>query len=179
MRTNLRLLPFLMLTAALAFKLGVGSPSTAQAGAPAVNACGCYRDSAGSCYCGKKAGACVCPGECEPRGCEEKRIKAMEKEVEAEAKRAREIEKKQQDERAERERKENAPPPPAPGEMEEENDSAPEASKVGKENDYDDDDDDKPKKKLSSKESSNSKKKGKIEKASHKEKKAESAGSNG
>ncbi|HEX2658902.1 MAG TPA: hypothetical protein VHU40_11545 [Polyangia bacterium] len=174
MRTDLRLLPFLMLTAALAFKLGVGSTSTAQAGAPAVNACGCYRDSAGSCYCGKKAGACTCPGECEPKGCEEKRIKAMEKEIEVEAKRAREIEKKQQDERAERERKENAPPP---GEADDENDGAAEASKAGKENDYEDDDD-KPKKKLSSKESGN-KKKGKIEKASHKEKKAESAGSNG
>lgn len=174
MRTDLRLLPFLMLTAALAFKLGVGSTSTAQAGAPAVNACGCYRDSTGSCYCGKKAGACACPGECEPKGCEEKRIKAMEKEIEAEAKHAREVEKKQQDERAERERKENAPPP---GEVDEENDGAPEASKVGKENDYADDDDDKPKKKLSSKESS--KKKGKIEKASHKEKKAESSGTNG
>ena len=111
MRTNLKLLPFLMLTAALAFKLGAGR-TTAQAGTPSVNACGCYRDSAGSCYCGKKAGSCVCPGECEPKGCEEKRIKAMEKEVAAEAKRAREMEKKQQDEQAERERKENAPPPP-------------------------------------------------------------------
>ena len=177
MRTNLRLLPFLMLTAALAFKLGVGNTSTAQAGAPALNACGCYRDSVGSCYCGKKAGACACPGECEPKGCEEKRIKAMDKEIEAEAKRARELEKKQQDERAERERKENAPPPPAPGEMDDANDSAPEASKIGKENDDDEDEDEKPKKKLSSKDKE--KKKGKIEKASHKEKKTEAAGSNG
>jgi len=174
MRTNLRLLPFLMLTAALAFKLGVGSTSTAQAGAPALNACGCYRDSVGSCYCGKKAGACACPGECEPKGCEEKRIKAMEKEIEAEAKHARELEKKQQDERAERERKENAPPPPAPGEMDEGDENAAEASKVGKEGDDDDDEDEKPKKKISSKD----KKKGKIEKASHKEKKSGS-GSNG
>jgi hypothetical protein len=174
MRTNLRLLPFLMLTAALAFKLGVGSPSTAQAGAPAVNACGCYRDSVGSCYCGKKAAQCVCPGECEPKGCEEKRIKAMDKEVEAEAKRAREIEKKQQDERAERERKENAPPPPAPGEMEEA-DTGPEASKIGKEGDDEDDEDEKPKKKVGS----NNKKKGKSEKASHTKDKKADTGSNG
>jgi hypothetical protein len=176
MRTNLRLLPFLMLTAALAFKLGVGTTSTAQAGAPALNACGCYRDSVGSCYCGKKAGACACPGECEPKGCEEKRIKAMDKEIQAEAKRAREIEKKQQDERAERERKENAPPPLAPGEMDDGNDNGgAEASKIGKEGDDDEDEDEKPSKK---KISSASKKKGKIEKASHKEKKAQS-GSNG
>jgi hypothetical protein len=175
MRTNLRLLPFLMLTAALAFKLGVGSTSTAQAGAPAVNACGCYRDSVGSCYCGKKAGQCVCPGECEPKGCEEKRVKAMEKEIEVEAKRARELEKKQQDERAERERKENAPPPPAPGEEEANSDTGPEASKIGKEND-DDDDDEKPAKK---KIGSNSKKKGKSEKASHTKDKKADTGSNG
>ena len=170
MRTNLKLLPFLMLTAALAFKLGAGR-TTAQAGTPSVNACGCYRDSAGSCYCGKKAGSCVCPGECEPKGCEEKRIKAMEKEVAAEAKRAREMEKKQQDEQAERERKENAPPPPAPGEEEASTDAGPEASKVGKEGDDDEDEDDKPKKKMG-------KKKSKLEKASHKDKKA-ATGSNG
>jgi len=176
MRTNLRLLPFLMLTAALAFKLGVGATSPAQAGAPSVNACGCYRDSVGSCYCGKKAGKCVCPGECEPKGCEEKRIKSMEKEIEIEAKRAREIEKKQQDERAEQERKANAPPPPAPGEMEDAEDTGAEASKVGKESDGEDDEDQKPSKR---KISSNNKKKGKMEKASHTKEKKPDTGSNG
>ena len=40
------------------------------------NACGCYRDSTGSCFCGKKKGKCACPGECEPKGCEEKRAKS-------------------------------------------------------------------------------------------------------
>jgi len=54
---------------------------------PKPNACGCYRDTTGACYCGKK-GACVCPGECEPKGCEEKRAKQLEKEIAAETKKA-------------------------------------------------------------------------------------------
>jgi hypothetical protein len=59
-----------------------------------VNACGCYKDGAGACFCGKK-GACACPGECEPKGCEEKRNKEIEKEVAAETKKAAEADKKQ------------------------------------------------------------------------------------
>jgi len=62
--------------------------------AKTVNACGCYADSAGRCFCGRK-GKCACPGECEPKGCEEKRAKEMEKEVAAETKKAAEAEKKQ------------------------------------------------------------------------------------
>jgi len=54
---------------------------------PKPNACGCYRDTTGACFCGKK-GACVCPGECEPKGCEEKRAKQLEKEIAAETKKA-------------------------------------------------------------------------------------------
>jgi len=54
---------------------------------PKLNACGCYRDTTGACYCGKK-GACVCPGDCEPKGCEEKRAKQLEKEIAAETKKA-------------------------------------------------------------------------------------------
>lgn len=73
-----------------------GSESAAPAAGAKVNACGCYRDATGSCFCGKK-GKCVCPGECEPKGCDEKRAKEMEKEVEAEIKRAKETEKKQRD----------------------------------------------------------------------------------
>jgi hypothetical protein len=113
MRSSLRLLPLLALTAALAFKLGGAGPvsAVAEAADPQVNACGCYRDSVGSCYCGKKPGKCVCPGECEPKGCEEKRAKELDKEIEAEARRAREADKKQQEEQAERKRKEEAPPP--------------------------------------------------------------------
>ena len=69
-------------------------------GAPAagpkrdVNACGCYKDGAGACFCGKK-GKCACPGDCEPKGCEEKRNKEIQKEVAAETKKAHEADKKQ------------------------------------------------------------------------------------
>jgi hypothetical protein len=59
-----------------------------------VNACGCYKDAAGACFCGKK-GKCACPGECEPKGCEEKRNKAIEKEVAAETKKAHEADQKE------------------------------------------------------------------------------------
>lgn len=113
MRSLLRLLPLLALIGALAFKLGGYAPTSAVAEAadPQLNACGCYRDAVGSCYCGKKAGKCVCPGECEPKGCEEKRAKELDKEIEAEARRAREADKKQQEEQAEKKRKEEAPPP--------------------------------------------------------------------
>ena len=52
-----------------------------------VNACGCRKDSAGLCYCDRKA-KCGCPGECEPKGCEEKRDKQLEKEIELETKKA-------------------------------------------------------------------------------------------
>jgi hypothetical protein len=51
------------------------------------NACGCYQTDGGSCYCDKKA-KCGCPGECEPKGCEEKRQKQLDKEVHEETKRA-------------------------------------------------------------------------------------------
>jgi hypothetical protein len=66
---------------------GVGArPAFAEAGNK-PNACGCYRDSSGSCFCGKK-GKCACPGECEPKGCEEKRAKELDKEIAAETKKA-------------------------------------------------------------------------------------------
>lgn len=69
-----------------------------------VNACGCYSDGANNCFCGRK-GKCDCPGECEPKGCEDKRAKAMEKEVAAETKRAAEADKKQKQKSAEAEKK--------------------------------------------------------------------------
>jgi hypothetical protein len=59
-----------------------------------VNACGCYKDTAGACFCGRK-GKCSCPGDCEPKGCEEKRAKEMQKEINAETKKAAEADKKQ------------------------------------------------------------------------------------
>jgi hypothetical protein len=60
-----------------------------------VNACGCYADGAGRCFCGKGKGKCACPGECEPKGCEEKRAKELDKEIAAETKKAAEADKKQ------------------------------------------------------------------------------------
>jgi hypothetical protein len=51
------------------------------------NRCGCYRSDTGSCYCDKKA-ACGCPGDCEPKGCEEARDRALQREIEAETRKA-------------------------------------------------------------------------------------------
>jgi hypothetical protein len=74
-------------------KKKAAAPAAAAAhGKP--NACGCYKDAAGACLCGKK-GKCGCSGDCEPRGCEEKRAKDMEREIKAETKRAQDAEKRQ------------------------------------------------------------------------------------
>src|SRR5450432_3996083 len=54
--------------------------------APARNNCGCYKDGA-TCFCDKKA-KCGCPGDCEPKGCEEQRDKELQKEIDAETKKA-------------------------------------------------------------------------------------------
>jgi hypothetical protein len=51
------------------------------------NRCGCYRDTTGACFCEKKA-TCGCPGDCEPRGCEEKRDRELQKQIQEETKRA-------------------------------------------------------------------------------------------
>jgi hypothetical protein len=51
------------------------------------NRCGCYRDTTGACFCEKKA-ACGCPGDCEPRGCEEKRDRELQKQIQEETKKA-------------------------------------------------------------------------------------------
>jgi hypothetical protein len=56
------------------------------------NACGCYQTDSGACICDKKA-KCGCPGSCEPQGCEERRDKALQKEIELETKKAREADK--------------------------------------------------------------------------------------
>ena len=54
------------------------------------NKCGCYRDEgAGTCYCDKKA-KCGCPGECEPKGCEEQRTRELQKQIDAETRKAEE-----------------------------------------------------------------------------------------
>lgn len=71
---------------AILFLLGAtGRPTLAVA--EEANACGCYRESTGSCLCTKVA-KCGCPGECEPMGCEEKRAKLLEREIQAETKKA-------------------------------------------------------------------------------------------
>jgi hypothetical protein len=107
-----RVLPVLVATGIGGYALGMWSAggvggTVVQAANPPVNACGCYRDTTGACYCGKK-GKCDCPGDCEPKGCEEKRAKEMEKEVVAETKRARDAEKKQKDEAEEKRKKAEA-----------------------------------------------------------------------
>jgi hypothetical protein len=54
------------------------------------NHCGCYRDTTGACFCEKKA-SCGCPGECEPRGCEEKRDRELQRQIQEETKKAQAI----------------------------------------------------------------------------------------
>lgn len=85
----------------------VASPARAAEPGEGVNACGCRKDSAGSCYCDRKA-KCGCPGECEPKGCEEKRAKQLEKEIELETKKAEAAGRK---ERAAEAGEDRAPPP--------------------------------------------------------------------
>jgi hypothetical protein len=58
----------------------------AAGAAPERNNCGCYKDGA-TCFCDKKA-KCGCPGDCEPKGCEEQRDKELQKEIDAETKKA-------------------------------------------------------------------------------------------
>ena len=72
---------------ALVLLLGGGS-------AVAANKCGCTRnESNNTCSC-SKAAKCGCPGDCEPKGCEEKREAQMKKEIEAETKKAAEADRK-------------------------------------------------------------------------------------
>ena len=70
-----------------------------------VNACGCFADTQGNCFCGRK-GKCSCPGECEPKGCDDKRAKEMEKAVAAETRKAAEADKKQKKKSVDAEKKE-------------------------------------------------------------------------
>ena len=52
-----------------------------------------YKDGAGTCFCDKKA-KCGCPGDCEPKGCDEKREQQMKKEIEAETRKAAEADRR-------------------------------------------------------------------------------------
>ena len=106
MRNLLRMVPVFVVTGAVAFAAGVVGASFAEAAAAhEVNACGCYRDSSGSCLCGKR-GRCDCPGDCEPRGCEEKRAREMDKEIQEETQRAQDAERKQHEEAEAKRKKE-------------------------------------------------------------------------
>ena len=69
---------------------------TAWAGPAAAadrNKCGCYKNASGTCFCDRNA-KCGCPGDCEPKGCEAAREKAMQKEIEAETRKAAEADRK-------------------------------------------------------------------------------------
>jgi hypothetical protein len=81
-----------------------GAPWAARGEEHATNACGCYQTTSGECICTRR-GKCDCPGECEPKGCDEKRQKALEKEVKEETKKAEAAEKKRQEEAAAAEKK--------------------------------------------------------------------------
>lgn len=70
-------------TSAITLVSILGMARGVAAGEEAPNACGCYQDAMGSCLCSRKA-TCGCPGECEPKGCEEKREKVLQKEIAAE-----------------------------------------------------------------------------------------------
>jgi hypothetical protein len=64
-----------------------------RAAAADKNKCGCYKDDAGVCFCDKGA-KCGCPGDCEPKGCEQARDKQIQKEIEAETKKAAQADRK-------------------------------------------------------------------------------------
>jgi hypothetical protein len=81
---------FSVLTAALL--LSATGVRRAHAEKHEVNACGCYSNG-NTCFC-EKGAKCGCPGNCEPKGCEEARQKQLEKEIAAETKRAKEAEEK-------------------------------------------------------------------------------------
>ncbi|HZL20816.1 MAG TPA: hypothetical protein VFG23_23990 [Polyangia bacterium] len=81
----MRGLSLLGIAVGLAALISLSTGRAAAEGTP--NKCGCYKDSAGTCFCAKK-GKCGCPGDCEPKGCEEQRDKEIQKEIDAETKKA-------------------------------------------------------------------------------------------
>jgi hypothetical protein len=76
------------------FALAGFTARDAAAAEEGLNACGCRQSAQGLCVCEKKS-KCGCPGECEPNGCEERRAKQMEKEIQAETKKAEDAARKQ------------------------------------------------------------------------------------
>jgi hypothetical protein len=90
------------------------APQTAVPAGVTVNACGCYRTQADICFCGDRNGACVCPGDCEPMACEQRRAKEIDREVAAETKKAQDEDKRRQDEAAAAEAAASSIADPAP-----------------------------------------------------------------
>ena len=87
-----------MRTLVMALPLGLLLLS-APAGAQTPNACGCYQDAQGACHC-SRASKCGCPDECEPVGCEKKRMAEANREAEKEMRRIAAREKKRSAEAA-------------------------------------------------------------------------------
>jgi hypothetical protein len=79
-------------------KVKKAAPLVAVPAGVTLNVCGCYRTEAGACFCGDRNGACLCPGDCEPMACEQRRAKEIDREVAAETKKAQDEEKRRQDE---------------------------------------------------------------------------------
>jgi len=98
MQNNWKRLVVVAATTAGMFVAG-GLVSKAHAQDHKPNACGCYQNTAGACICGRPS-KCGCPDECEPKGCEEKRQKELDKEIQAETKKAQDADKKRRDEEA-------------------------------------------------------------------------------
>jgi hypothetical protein len=73
------------------------APPVAVPAGITLNACGCYRTPAGTCFCGDRNGACVCAGDCEPMACEQRRAREIDREVAAETKKAQDEDKRRQD----------------------------------------------------------------------------------
>src|SRR4029078_4801417 len=74
--------------------LALGLLLHAGSATAATNKCGCtLNESNTTCTCSKSA-KCGCPGECEPKGCEEKREVQRRKEIDAETKKAAEADRK-------------------------------------------------------------------------------------
>jgi hypothetical protein len=92
---------------AIALLGGPGSRA-ALAAEEALNACGCRQGSGGLCFCEKKS-RCGCPGECEPKGCEERRAKQLDKEIQAETRKAEEATRRQKTRQADTEESSPAP----------------------------------------------------------------------
>lgn len=103
MRNSFQVSPPLAVVAILSW-VTMTSPGAAWGDEHKTNACGCYQDTAGQCICTRKS-KCNCPGECEPKGCEEKRQKEIDREIKEETQKAQAADKKRQEEEAAKERK--------------------------------------------------------------------------